>query len=217
MKKSQHKTFCSLLMEYCGMSATNVNITKMCRQLGISRQVYYAYDTDRKRPTPTTINKIVEKLIENKQIAIEVKDKTRAELMLAAGWAMSAPNNADFNNYLKSKASEPVNRLLMTGYVSRAIIYKIRESKKEYTIGRCTALKCALALELNLEETQRLFAFVGFYLSESRRDDKIIIKNIIEQNFEYDSVIEKLGDYAGEYRFTTKIPKNKKLSPARRK
>lgn len=67
--------------------------------------------------------------------------------------------------------------------VDKKLFSKIR-CNPDYQPSKVTAIALALALELNLEETNNLSAKAGFTLSTSQHFDKVIIYYIIKGNYD---------------------------------
>jgi len=70
-------------------------------------------------------------------------------------------------------------------------------SKKDYCPKKETAVACCLALELSIDETQRVLETAGYVLSDSKRWDMIIKNCINSKYFDIDDV-NYILDYFGE-------------------
>lgn len=78
--------------------------------------------------------------------------------------------------------------------LDRKLFSKIR-SNSHYHVSRQTALALAIALELNLDETQDLIRKAGYALSQSSISDFIIVQYINECNFNIFEINATLFDY----------------------
>ena len=78
--------------------------------------------------------------------------------------------------------------------VDKRTFSKIK-SNKGYKPSKTTAIAFAIALELDIDETQRLLATVGFTLSESMVFDKIIRYFIYHQNYNIFEINEALFEF----------------------
>ncbi len=78
--------------------------------------------------------------------------------------------------------------------VDKRTFSKIK-SNKEYRPSKQTAIAFAIALELDLEQTQALLASVGFTLSQSSVFDKIIRYFIYNENYDILEINEALFEF----------------------
>lgn len=79
--------------------------------------------------------------------------------------------------------------------VTKQTFSKIRSNPKEYKPSKSTALAFAVALKLNLEETQELLESAGFFLSRSNTFDKIVRYFIQKGNYDIYEINEALFNY----------------------
>lgn len=70
-------------------------------------------------------------------------------------------------------------------------------SKKDYSPKKETAVACCLALELCLEDTQKVLETAGYILSDSKKWD-LIIKNCIESKYFDIDDVNYILNYYGE-------------------
>lgn len=78
--------------------------------------------------------------------------------------------------------------------VKKQTWYKIL-NEKDYRPGKNTVLSFAIALELDISETERLLRSVGFSLSHSNRFDVIIEYFIIHKNYDIFEINETLFEF----------------------
>jgi len=79
-------------------------------------------------------------------------------------------------------------------HLDRRLFSKIRKDKK-YNPSRNTAISLAIALELNMEETSDLLRRAGCALSESHKEDVIIMYFIEHQQYDIFLINEVLEHY----------------------
>ena len=77
--------------------------------------------------------------------------------------------------------------------LDRRLFSKIR--KRNYKPSKQTALALAIALELNIDETEQLLAYAGYSLSSELVSDLIVAHSIKKQRYDINKINEVLHQY----------------------
>ena len=100
----------------------------------------------------------------------------------------------EINNFMIKKNLEPVDVYKPVG-MDRRLFSKIMQNKN-YQPSKPTAVKVALGLKLNYDETQELLNSAGFTLSKGILADVIIEYCIRHENFDFYFVNDLLMDFS---------------------
>ena len=146
------------------------------------------------------------------------KDKTKADVVFCGGYTKELQGDG---NYIREGneafcVDTPLNRILFSHIKRKGMkavdAYKAAHmpkqmmsklvNERDYHPNKKNLCAFAIALELDLNETNHLLSSIGYVLSENLDFDKVIIDNIKNNNYDIDDIENELNDYGIDW--TTK-------------